>query len=157
MATRRSVAVGLAASALFLAAAAPEDSSARSFVENIYAFYTGDLSSEGMSLDTKAQVYRLFDPPLATLIMVDRQEAAKHDEPPVLDGDPFLDAQDWLVTDLTIEVNANGPNAATADVRFINLGRPARVRLALVRLPFGWRVHEITYDSTTLTEILNAK
>ena len=44
-----------------------------------------------------------------------------------------------------------------ADVSFDNLGHPAHVRLALVRLPFGWRVHEIYYDNTTLTEILKAR
>ena len=130
--------------------------SAQAFVENIYAAYNGRHGSAGVHLDTPAEVRKLFDPPLATLILADRAKSARLDEPAALDGDPFVDAQDWALKDLHIQISASGPGAATAQVRFDNLDQKVDLRIDLVRLDGGWRITEIHYlnTNTTLSGIL---
>lgn len=151
----------MACAALLLAAPAAAatptaDTSARAFVEHIYNCYTGHDGSDGVRLTGATEVRRLFDPPLATLILADRAKSAKLDEPTALDGDPFVDAQDWVVRDLRIRVTSTGAQSATADVAFVNLDQKVRVRIDLVHLVEGWRITEIHYldSNTTLSGIL---
>ncbi len=138
-----------------LASPAPT-ASAQAFVEHIYDAYTGRHGSAGMPLESSADVRKLFDPPLATLILADRAKSARLDEPAALDGDPFVDAQDWALKDMRIRVTASGPAAATADVGFDNLDQKVRMRIDLVLLDGGWRITEIHYlnTNTTLSGIL---
>ncbi len=138
-----------------LARSAPT-ASAQAFVEHIYDAYTGRHGSAGVPLDGSAEVRKLFDPPLATLILADRAKSARLDEPAALDGDPFVDAQDWALKNLRIRVAASGPAAATADVGFDNLDQKVHLRIDLVLLDGGWRITEIHYldTNTTLSGIL---
>jgi hypothetical protein len=138
----------------FAAPAHPDDP--HGFLEAIYAKYTGRAGSDGVDLSSDAEIRHLFDPPLATLIIADRQKASRTGEPPNLDGDPFVDAQDWVISDLQITVRRSG-ETAKAEVRFTNLDQPVTIRLDLVRLADGWRIHEIDYGSTTLSRILTGR
>jgi hypothetical protein len=157
VATRRSMAAGLAASSLFPARGQADDASARAFLDNIYAHYDGRQGSGGVKLDSDVAVRRLFDPPLATLILADQDQAARQNEPPALDGDPFVDAQDWVIRDLQITILASSTSDASAEISFTNLGHQVRLGIALVRLANGWRVHEITYATTTLSRIISER
>ena len=50
------------------------------------------------------QVDRFFAPDLARAIEADMREAKRRGEVPRLDGDPFVDAQDWDIAKLAISV-----------------------------------------------------
>lgn len=98
------------------------------------------------------QVDRFFAPDLARAIEADMREAKRRGEAPKLDGDPFVDAQDWDIAKLAISVEADGPKA-TGLVSFENQGKPIQITLDLVRTGMGWRITDIKAPSGTLSEL----
>ena len=98
------------------------------------------------------QVDRFFAPDLARAIEADMREAKRRGEVPRLDGDPFVDAQDWDIAKLAISVQAEGPKA-TGLVSFENQGKPTQIKLDLVRTGMGWRIADIKSPSGTLSEL----
>jgi len=92
--------------ALAAVGARAAESSAKSFVESIYAAYKGK-DSKGISLETTAAVRRYFDPKLAALIIKDRKDA--HGEVGKLGSDPFIDAQDWEIDTVDVAIRAITP------------------------------------------------
>ena len=95
--------VALAFVMLAVAVAAPA-ATPRAFVEAIYKSYLGK-DSKGVLLTDEAAIRRYFAPPLADALVKDRAEADKRGDVPTLDGDPFVDAQDWEISRLSINVN----------------------------------------------------
>lgn len=156
MATRRSVilAIGLAAAGAAVRPVRAAETTARAFVAAIYDAYKGK-TAKGIRLDSDAAVRRYFEPSLAALILEDRAAAAKSGDVPSLDGDPFVDAQDFEITALAIAIKDGGPDAAVATVTFKNSGKPTRVVLDLVRLPEGWRIHEVHAPSGDLRTLFS--
>jgi hypothetical protein len=154
------MAAGLAAAAVALlsmiqaASAETDDVSPHLFLERIYAQYTGQAGTGGVNLSSDTEIRHLFDPPLATLILADRRQSETSNEPPELDGDPFVDGQDWVISGLKITIPRATTSEALADIQFNNFDQPVELRIGLVHLVGGWRVHEITYATTTLTRIL---
>jgi hypothetical protein len=98
------------------------------------------------------QVDRFFAPDLARAIEADMREAKRRGEVPRLDGDPFVDAQDWDIAKLAISVKTEGPTA-TGLVSFENQGKPTEIKLDLVRTGMGWRIADIKSPSGTLSEL----
>ena len=98
------------------------------------------------------QVDRFFAPDLARAIEADMREAKRRGEVPKLDGDPFVDAQDWDIAKLAISVKTEGPTA-TGLVSFENQGKPTEIKLDLVRTGMGWRIADIKSPSGTLSEL----
>jgi Protein of unknown function (DUF3828) len=144
MIARRGVLVAVCACiALAAVRAGAADASAKSFVEAIYAAYTGK-NSNGVSLDSDAAVRRYFAPKLAALIIKDRREA--RGEVGKLGSDPFIDAQDWEIDSVDVAVRDAGSDQAIASVLFKSLGERRTVVLALVKLKGGWRIADITWD-----------
>ena len=143
----RRIAIAVAVTfAAVQAMAAP--SSARAFVESIYARYHGSSdTAHGIVLDRNPVIRRYFTPQLAALIIADEDQAARKNEVPALDGDAFVDAQDWDISRLAVAVEDQGPDRARATVSFRNFGDPKQVRLELVRLPSGWRIDDIVYPA----------
>jgi hypothetical protein len=137
------LAAGLALAAPILRAAAA-DESAKSFVTAIYDAYKGS-GAKGVPLDSERAVRRYFEPSLAALIIRDRKNAARRHEVGQLDGDPFVDAQDWDIDKLDVEVTENAPGKAKAMVKFINLDQLATVVLDLVKIGSDWRVSDVTW------------
>ena len=74
----------------------------------------------------------------------DQMLAAKRGEVRLLDFDPFIDAQDWEISDFDIAVDNNAPRKATATVKFPNF-KPVTVRLDLVKVKNDWRIADITW------------
>jgi Protein of unknown function (DUF3828) len=152
----RAAAIHVAAFAAAGAAgsARADDGSALAFVKAIYAPYKGK-NTKGLAIDTDAQLRRYFEPSLVDLISKDRKDAARHHDVPTLDGDPFIDAQDWEIKNFDITVNDTGDGKATSIVKFVNEDEPVTVTLDLVSLPGTgnansgsanpWRIHDITY------------
>jgi hypothetical protein len=133
------------------AAAAPrlalaQQSSAQAFLKAIYKPYL-DKNYPGQNYD---EPDRFFAPDLARAMKADATAAARRREVPLLDGDPFVDAQDWEITNLAIAVVPNGTKAATATVTFANLGKATRLSIELEQTPAGWRIADIKAPSGSL-------
>jgi Protein of unknown function (DUF3828) len=144
MLTRRNFLTAAACAALAVPASAQEQS-ARAFVVAIYAAYQGK-DSKGIVLDNERVIRRYFAPPLAELIVKDQNEAGRRGEVGMLDGDPFIDGQDWQIAGLNIAVSEPAPGKAVATAAFSNMGTPKRVVLDLIKLGDGWRIAEITWQ-----------
>lgn len=131
------------------------ESSAKSFVEGIYAAYKGK-DARGVSLESDAAVRRYFEPKLAALIIKDRKDA--RGEVGKLGADPFIDAQDWEIEGVEVAVRDTAAGKARATVSFKNLGQPQTVILDLVKLKQDWRIADITWDrKATLRGLLTGK
>ena len=155
MPTRRSFIIALAAAAMAGPGVAAEQT-AQEFLAAIYANYKGK-DSKGASLGSTAAVNRYFTPALARLIDADSKAAAKRGEVGALGGDPFIDAQDWDIDALTIDVKETAPGKATGTVRFKNLGKDVTIAHDLVKLKQGWRIDEIRMPSGSLRALFKKK
>lgn len=118
------------------------------FLKAIYAAYLGDGS--GIDLNDKRALDRYFTPDLATMIADDRARAEAAGDMPLLDDDPFLNAQDWEIKRLSIKVDHGAAGKATGHVRFTNGGVPVAIDLMLVQTAKGWRIRDIHYAESTL-------
>jgi len=138
----------LAALCLLPFAAAGQATTAEVFLRGIYTPY--------LQADFKGQPYwqpgLFFTPELARTIEDDMREARRRSEVPKLDGDPFLDAQDWAIKNLDIAVKTDGTRAS-GQVSFNNLGKPTKVTLDLVQTPAGWRIADIKSPSGSLRDL----
>src|SRR2546422_985946 len=136
MIARRNVLIAVCIGLVFTTGAA-RAAEPKSFVEAICAAYQGK-DAKGIPLDTDAAVRRYFAPTLAALIINDRKKAAWRGEVGALDGDPFIDAQDWEIAAVDVTVRDITADKASATVAFKNVDRPATVVLDLVKLKQGW-------------------
>lgn len=89
------------------------------------------------------QAERYFTPTLARAIDRDLREARFGNRPPLLDADPFVDAQDWKIEALVYST-ARAGNSVVGSVAFVNHGQARGAVLALERTPHGWRIADIT-------------
>ena len=119
----------------------------------IYNSYKGQAGN-GISLDSAATIRRYFEPALAALIIKDQKEAESRGDAPALDGDPFVDAQDWEIKSFDIAIEDLAANKARATVKFQNFDKARTVSLDLIKLREGWRIADITWqrdgESSTL-------
>jgi hypothetical protein len=146
MITRRNfVLMSVLAAACAPAGTARADSAARAFLEKIYAAYKGK-GSKGIGLDSDAMLQRYFEPKLAALMIKDRNDAKKRGDVPDLDGDPFINGQDWEIGPVDIAVRDIAPDKASATVKFRNLKVQTTVVYDLIRIKEGWRIADITWD-----------
>jgi len=144
-----------AAGAAVAAPASAADQSARDFVTSIYDAYKGK-DAKGIALDNDRAIRRYFAPALATLMIADQNDATQRNEVGALDGDPFVDAQDWEIAAFDIAVTDTGPGKASATVKFDNAGEPKTVVLDLVSINNEWRVGEITWRHDDNSETLSS-
>jgi hypothetical protein len=120
------------------------DASARAFVTDIYDAYKGK-DAKGHPLDDERAIRRHFEPSLAALMVKDQKIAAKRGEVGLLDFDPFIDAQEWEISNFDVAVDDSAPGKASATVKFTNFDKPATVRLDLVKVKNDWRIADITW------------
>lgn len=125
---------------------------AQAFVDNLYRPYL-KAGFPGQPYDDAA---RFFVPALAQAMDRDNREAKRRNEVPTLNGDPFVDAQDWEISKLSIDVTGSG-DTATARVSFQNFGEAKRVLLELVKTPAGWRIADIKAPSGSLKALYKLK
>jgi Protein of unknown function (DUF3828) len=146
MITRRNFIFAAVLTVVFTpAGAAVADPAARAFLEKIYSAYRGK-SSRGIPLDSDAKLRLYFEPKLAALMIRDRRDAEKRGDIPELDGDPFVNAQDWEISPVDIAVHDIAPDKASATVKFRNLKVETTAVYDLVKLKEGWRIADITWD-----------
>src|SRR5580704_5759398 len=152
MLSRRTIILGT----VFMAVARPAlaaDPTATAFVTAIYAAYKGK-NAKGIRLDTEASIRRYFEPTLAALMIKDQKDAARRHDAPNLDGDPFVDAQDWDITAVDIAVTDTVNGTASATVKFRNSDTPTIVVLDLTKTGNDWRVGDITWQHNGKKETL---
>jgi Protein of unknown function (DUF3828) len=137
----------LAASAI-----AADDASPDKFLATIYQRYEGK-NAKGVDIDGKAALARYFEPSLVALIAADEAAAAKRCDVPELDGDPFVDAQDWEISGLKIATTMEGAGRAIATVSFRNFDEPHSVTIKLVKLRAGWRIADILWAEGSLRRL----
>ncbi len=121
------------------------DATAKAFVTKIYDAYKGK-NSKGISIETEAAIRNYFEPSLATLIIKDEKDAAKRKQVPTLEFDPFIDGQEWELSDVNVAVNDAFPNKAVATVSFKNFGLPTKIVLQLVKTKNDWQIVNITWE-----------
>ena len=146
MLTRRILVLGAAGAAIAVSMPVrAADVSARAFVADIYNGYKGN-DSPGHALDSEPVIRRYFEPSLAALMIKDQKLAAKRGEVGSLDFDPFVDAQEWEISEFDIAVSDPAPGKAIATVKFTNLGKPTVVTLDLIAIKNEWRIRDITWQ-----------
>src|SRR5262249_14281952 len=151
---RRGFAAGLAAAlappARLFARPTDPPTTAKTFVEKIYASYVGSAQkgANGVQLDTAANIKRYFTPGLAMLILEDEAAAEKRGEPPTLDGDAFVGHQDWDIADLMVDVKEAGAKAK-ATVSCTNWDTAERVVVDLQKVGLEWRLADIQGDDAS--------
>jgi hypothetical protein len=121
------------------------DATAKAFVAKIYDAYKGK-NSKGVSIEGEAAVKTYFEPSLAAMIIKDEKDAAKRKQVPALEFDPFVDGQEWELSDVSIAVNDAPPNKAVATVSFKNFGLPTKIVLRLVKTKGDWQIGDITWE-----------
>ena len=147
----------LALSVVAIAAAPPQ--SADAFLHGIYAHYQGDdrTTGKGIFLDKPSDIRRYFASDLAAMMIADDNAAAKKGDVPNLDGDPFVDAQDWDIKDIAIRIDSETGDRAKATVTFLNFKKPDTVHLDLVHTPEGWRISDIVWKEGSLRGLYKKK
>jgi hypothetical protein len=135
------------------------EQAAKAFLDSIYQSYVGSSSgsAKGVALANTKVVRGYFTVGLASLILEDRAAAAKRNEPPVLDGDPFVGHQNWDISNLAIDVKDTGPSKAIGTVTFTNAGRPEKIVVELLRSGKEWRVADVEWDSGSLRGLYRRK
>jgi hypothetical protein len=130
----------------------PVQQTAQAFLESLYAPYrTKDFKGQPY---TRAE--RFFEPILAHAMQRDYQRAKGNGVPPTLNGDPFVDAQDWEISDLSVRVTASGERA-TGTVSFVNFTQKKTLAVSLVQTPGGWRIADIVGGSGSLRALYKTK
>jgi hypothetical protein len=133
-----------------------ETPSPQAFVDGIYKHYLGK-ESKGLPLSSAAVIRRYFAPPLCDVMVKDFTTAWKRGEVPQLNGDPFVDAQDWEVSDLKSTVTSTGAKTAVATVNFIMFDKPRSLTLDLVNTSAGWRIADIKWAQGSLRGVYKLK
>jgi hypothetical protein len=143
------ISLALFALLVFAGPASAAEKTAQEFLQSIYSQYHGDpKAGPGIMLDKPADYRRYFEPSLAKLMLTDAAAAAKRGDVPELDGDPFIDAQDWDIADLTVHIDSQTADTARATVKFRNFKEQKTIHLALVHTPEGWRIADVVWNGT---------
>lgn len=70
-------------------------------------------------------------------------EATPDGEMGALDFDPFIDGQDWEITDLQIGAAGIAGDYASADVTFKNFGEERTLSYDMVKEDGGWKIDDV--------------
>jgi len=130
----------------------PTQQTAQAFLESLYAPYR----AKGFKGQPYTEAERFFEPTLARAIQRDYQLAQRNGVPPTLNGDPFVDAQEWEVTNLSIRAAAAGEQA-TGIVSFVNFKQKKTLAVELVRTKAGWRIADIAGAGGSLRALYKVK
>jgi hypothetical protein len=130
----------------------PTQPTAQAFLDSLYAPYR----TKGFKGQPYTQAERFFEPTLARAMQRDYQLAQRNGVPPTLNGDPFVDAQEWEVTNLSIRAAAAGEQA-TGIVSFVNFNQKKTLAVELVQTKAGWRIADIAGAGGSLRALYKVK
>lgn len=106
----------------------------RALIEAVYAPYLRDELPENQ--------VDLFSPTLLQLWEAALARSVELEEP-VIDFDPFINGQDFQLSDFVIADPAIEGGTATVAVSFTNLGQPTDLRYTLVETGEGWKIDDV--------------
>lgn len=149
---RRAIVLLLCALPLAALAQQPTQQTAQAFLESLYAPYR----AKGFNGQPYTQAERFFEPTLAAAMQRDYQLAQSNGVPPTLNGDPFVDAQEWEIANLSIRVAASGEQA-TGMVSFVNFKQKKTLPVELVQTKAGWRIADIVGAGGSLRALYKVK
>lgn len=114
------------------------------WLREIYDRYVGPSDKTRWIDYSDPKVLRYyFEPGLVAMMEKDFAAAAKADEVPTLDGDPFIDAQEWDIKTYDLKVTLGpGDDHASAVVKFVNF-EPREMHVTLVRVGGQWKIYDI--------------
>ena len=124
----------------------------------VTAIYQNFIGANGILINSP-KARQVITPGLMRLIDADAKAAARRGQPPRLDSNPFIDAQDSDIKSFTVEVQDVAPARAVATVRFKNEAavNDGLITLALVMTADGWRIDDFRGDSGSLRKYLSRK
>ncbi|WP_374653866.1 DUF3828 domain-containing protein [Dongia sp.] len=129
--------------------ASPQD-----LLNELYGHYADKPAGSGVDLGDEATIEKYFTPEMAAKIEADARQAAAAQEVPALNGDPFVDSQDWQVTDLAVAVAKSAePDKTMAAITFRNYGEAKELKLSLAKTARGWQIADIDWGHDRLSKI----
>jgi hypothetical protein len=130
----------------------PTQQTAQAFLESLYVPYR----AKGFDGQPYTQAERFFEPALAAAMQRDYQRAKKDGVPPTLNGDPFVDAQEWEITNLSIHATTSG-GQATGTISFENFRQKKTLAVELVLTRSGWRIADVVGAGGSLHALYKVK
>lgn len=108
----------------------------------VYEQYVGKKTTDSMNFDWIKQPMagRLFEPTLARAVV----KAGASPEP-VIDFDPFIDAQDFEIASYDLKTEGKTADRARVIATFKNMNEPKTVRYDMRRTKDGWRIRDIDW------------
>lgn len=103
-------------------------------LEAFYAPYFTDDFAEDESRFRSAELNALYQADL---------ERTPAGEMGALGFDPYIDGQDYALSDLEIGAPVLSGDSAVVEVRFSNFGRPTVLTYELVRESDGWKIDDV--------------
>ncbi|TDQ83066.1 uncharacterized protein DUF3828 [Dongia mobilis] len=157
--TRRAASLVILGAALLMGACAShataETSSPQEFLAELYGHYEGKGAGAGLDYSKSDVLQRYFTPAMVAAIEADFDQAAAADEPPALNGDPFVGSQEWNVTRVDIAITkSTTPDATQAIVSIENMGSTSEVKLDLAQVEGTWKIADIDWGYDRLSAIL---
>jgi hypothetical protein len=149
--------VALATALIVAAPPAQAAEDPKNFVTAIYQSYVGK-DAKGIPVNSP-RAREVITPSLMKLIDTDAGAAQKRGEPPKLDGDPFIDAQDFDIKSFDVEVQEVGRARAVATITFKNeaAASDAPMVLVLVKTGGAWRIDDFRGGSGSVRKHLSRK
>ena len=129
--------------ALFTTPGVAAEQSPKEPLTAIYKAYDGK-DAKGYNWNDGPDCKKAFSAATAKLIL-DDAEASKG-EIGALDFDPIIDAQDYQITNLKIDVAETDASHATAAVSFLNFKKPTKLKMAMLKEKDGWRIDDIIWS-----------
>lgn len=107
-------------------------------LEALYApYFSGDFPEDETQFRSAA-LQALYDAD---------EEITPDGEMGALSFDPFVDGQDYEITDLVIGAPGIAGDFASADVTFLNFGEPRSLTFEMVREDGGWKIDDVSSAS----------
>lgn len=132
------LATGLFLALTGLAAAQPYDTP-QALLEAFYApYFTGEFSDDEAAFRSQA-LQALYD---------SDAEVTPAGEMGALSFDPYVDGQDFDITDFSIGTPGIAGDYASVDVSFANFGEPRSLTYELVREDGGWKIDDVVSTSS---------
>jgi hypothetical protein len=113
----------------------------------LHAIYDRYIGAHPKPIDpSEANIRKYFEADLAAKMIKDDEQAEKNGEVPALEGDAFVDAQDFDIKSFAIHVDHETPTNADATIKFTNAGDAKTIRVLLVKAGGGWKIHDIVWN-----------
>jgi hypothetical protein len=120
------------------------------FLRAVYDRYVGE-NVGSIDYSKEAVLRQYFTPELVAMMMKDRAAADAANEVPRLNGDPFLNAQDWKIASFDIKTVPISATRAEATVKFTNYNRQESFKVSLWFVDGAWRIDDIDYGGNAGT------